>query len=292
MKKKKTYWSSKLNIVLFSVMMLMLLAFIVCGIIVLADAVSQFSAGAESYTASYESTYALAVIFFTMCIYACAYVTYLIIYFVRRKKLDQDSTIKIKSNDLEDKETIKLRKTFDAEIIEENAPDVGIPLCSFTQEHGELDEKTYKNFIKFVTIRPTVYILFLIACMEAVVCFFIIFSLSAFFVLTGLLLVAVILDIVNYFFATPNRMYKKAKKNPVPSLVRIYDNRIEEVASLMSGKEIIYVCRYDYSIVKDTVKYLFIKSRNEKAIVGIMVDKEKIGEEKVNFILNKISNKA
>ena len=292
MKKKKTYWSSKLNIVLFSVMMLILLAFIVCGIIVLADAVSQFSAGAESYTASYELTYALAVIFFTMCIYACAYVTSLIIYFVRRKKLDQDSTIKIKSNDLEDKETIKLRKTFDAEVIEENAPDVGIPLCSFTQEHSELDEKTYKNFIKFLTIRPTVYILFLIACMEAVVCFFIIFSLSAFFFLTGLLLIAVILDIVNYFFVTPTRMYKKAKKNPVPSLVRIYDNRIEEVSSLMSGKEIIYVCRYDYSIVKDTEKYLFIKSRNEKAIVGIMVDKEKIGEEKVNFILNKIRNKA
>ena len=141
-------------------------------------------------------------------------------------------------------------------------------------------------------LKSTIMIEILILLVAGLCCILIPYALTLALVLLGLLVVAAVLDVLNLLIFLPNRMYKKSQKNPVPTLVRVYADRIEEITSLMSGSEIIYVCKYDYSVVKDAGKYLFIKSRNEKAIVGIMVSKEKLGEENVNLLLNKITIKA
>ena len=60
MKKKKGYWSSKLNITLFAIMMALVLALFVCGIIVIADVINQLSAGNESYVANYNLDFILS----------------------------------------------------------------------------------------------------------------------------------------------------------------------------------------------------------------------------------------
>ena len=291
MKKKKGYFSKTSRVVLFSIMMAFFLACAVISIIMIVDATKQASQGQE-YVANYDLTFALTFIFMSTGVYGVFYFITSIIYLVNKNKIDEESNIKIRSNGSEDKETIKLRKTFDAEIIEENAPGEGAPLHSYTTNPEEIDEVEYKKFIKFLMLKSTIMVEILILLVAGLCCILIPYALTLALVLLGLLVVAAVLDILNLLIFLPNRMYKKSQKNPVPTLVRVYADRIEEVTSLMSGSEIIYVCKYDYSVVKDAGKYLFIKSRNEKAIVGIMVSKEKLGEENVNLLLNKMTIKA
>ena len=291
MKKKKGYFSKTSRVVLFSIMMAFLLACVVISIIMIVDATKQASQGQE-YVANYDLTFALTFIFMSTGVYGVFYFITFIIYLVNKNKIDEESNIKIRSNGSEDKETIKLRKTFDAEIIEENAPGEGAPLHSYTTNPEEIEEAEYKKFIKFLMLKSTIMIEILILLVAGLCCILIPYALTLALVLLGLLVVAAVLDVLNLLIFLPNRMYKKSQKNPVPTLVRVYADRIEEITSLMSGSEIIYVCKYDYSVVKDAGKYLFIKSRNEKAIVGIMVSKEKLGEENVNLLVNKITIKA
>lgn len=291
MKKKKGYFSKTSRVVLFSIMMAFFLACVVISIIMIVDATKQASQGQE-YVANYDLTFALTFIFMSTGVYGVFYFITFIIYLVNKNKIDEESNIKIRSNGSEDKETIKLRKTFDAEIIEENAPGEGAPLYSYTTNPEEIDEVEYKKFIKFLMFKSTIMVEILILLVAGLCCILIPYALTLALILLGLLVVAAVLDILNLLIFLPNRMYKKSQKNPVPTLVRVYADRIEEVTSLMSGSEIIYVCKYDYSVVKDAGKYLFIKSRNEKAIVGIMVSKEKLGEENVNLLLNKMTIKA
>lgn len=291
MAKKKGYFSKTSRVVLFSIMMTFLLACLIISIYMIVDATRQASEGHE-YIVNYELSFALTFIYVSTGVYGVFYFITLMIYIANKDKIPEESSIKIKSNGTEDKETLRLRKTFDAEVIEENAPEVGAPLFSYTESADEVDEAAYKSFIRFLMLRSTILVEALIFVMAGLVCILIPYTLSAALILLGMLLVAAVLAIINTVSYLPNRMYKKTKKNPVPTLIRIYDNRIEEVTSLMSGSEIIYVCKYDFSAVKETEKYLYIKSRNEKAIVGIMVSKEKAGQENVNLILNKISAKS
>ena len=292
MKKKKGYWSSKLNIALFAIMMALVLALFVCGIIVIADVINQLAAGNESYVANYNLSYAITLIFIVTVLYAIGYGVYLVFYFVRRKKISEESNIKIKDNGLEDKETIKLRKTFNAEVIEENAPESGIPLYNVVLEAKQIEEKPYKNFIRFLTVGQTLLLLLLLLAGVGIAFILLVFNSILFYVLIGVFFLIFLFGLINYLFITPNLMYKKNGVNPLPSSVRIYDNRIEEVTVLMSGKEIIYVCKYDISKIKDAGDYLFIKSRDQKAIVGIMLKKEKIGLDKINFVIEKVKNKS
>ena len=290
MKKNKGYFSRPIRVVLFSIMMAWLLACVVIAIIMIVDATNQASQG-QPYVADYNLSFALTFIFMSTGVYGAFYFITFIIYLKTKDKYEE-SNIMIKSNGVEDKETVRLRKTFDAEVIENNAPEVGAPLFSYTIIADEIEEKEYKDFIKFLMFKSSVVIVILLVILAGICGAMIPFGLILFLILIGLLLISAVLWILNCRVFIPNKMYKKAQKNPVPTLIRVYDNRIEEVTSLMSGSEIIYVCKFDNSVVKDTDKYLFIKSRNEKAIVGIMVSKSKLDEEKVNFILNKISTKA
>ena len=292
MKKKKTYWSNKLNIITFAGMMIFLLASLVVSIVLLADIISQYNRGITEYIANYEITFALTFIYIATTLYAIFYAVYLILYFVKKKKIDDESNIKIKSNGLEDKETIKLRKTYDADVIEENAPDTGSPIYFGTQDNKEIEPKPYKKFIRFLLLRQLVYTLILLIIAIGVIFALIVINMILFFVLLGIALALAIFVVVNYFFITPNMMYKRMKTNPLSSSIRIYDDRVEEASFLMSGKEIVYICKFNFSKVKEDEKYLYIKSRNEKAIVGLMINKEKVGEDNVNFVLNKVKNKS
>ena len=118
---------------------------------------------------------------------------------------------------------------------------------------------------------------------------FVIFtSLVFYIVLVSLCVLTLIFIYVFFLIVGPSNFYKKALTNEYPASLRIYDDKVEEVNLFPDGKELRYVCKYEFSKCREFDHYLFVKTRNVKQIVGILINKDDVGEEKINYIKEKL----
>ena len=289
MKNKKNYWSNPLNIALFSIMMALLGAILVCFIILFVDSIVQANNGSGKYVMNSNLAYAFAIISIITAFYGLFYAVTLIVYFLRKKKKENETNVKIKTNDLEDKEVIKMRKTFDAEVIEENAPNNGVPTYIHVVEEHNIDKKTYNSFIRYLMLNTTLMMAGLCLAGLALTFVLIVLNRMMFIILVSILGALLIAVLVFYLIVTPNIMYKKMIANKMPTSIRIYKDRVEEVAPLATGKEIIYVFDYKYSKCKEINNCFCMRSKNGKIIVGLIIEEDKIEKEKIDFIKNKMN---
>ncbi len=284
---KNKYFSNRINVILFSFMMLVLSALLGCFIYLFIDVMVQAKSGTD-YVFNQDLGTAFVIIATICLVYGVFYASHLISYFLKKHRKYDEGNIKVKLADGADNKVVdKLQQRFNAEIIEneQNSP---VPTCFYVEEEHNHSKKTIFHFIMYLTL-PTYLILMGVCVACAAIILVVLFnSLVPLIAVESFFATILIFGTVLMMIVYPNMFYKRITENKMPSSIRIYDDRVEEVNLLATGQEIRYICRYEFANAKEYDHYLFVKGRSEKAIVGILVDKNRLTEDQIAFIKGKI----
>ena len=112
-----------------------------------------------------------------------------------------------------------------------------------------------------------------------------------FWILLGFFTLFLIMILFINLYYVPNKLYQRTVNNKLPTSVRAYEDRVDEIQLLPTGEQIIVTCRYEFSKHKVVDHYLFVKTKNDKATSALLLDMNKLGEEMSNYIISNIKKK-
>ena len=288
--KSNSYFSKVFNIILFSLMITIASAEFVCFVYLVIDAIVQASKGSGEYVSNVPFLNAFVIISIILVSYSLLYLVHLITYFVKKKRDESGTNIQVKLNDsknIHDKEIDYAAKKLGADIVEneQNSP---TPTYYRVIENTNYDKKIVNKFYLFL-IGPTILGMFGLALLVAALFgVALLWNIILFYVLEGIALAVIIFMLVVFFYITPNKFYKKLTDNKFPKSVRIYSDRVEEIQLLADGEEVRYIWKYEYTKMKEDEDYIFLRTRNSKVIVGLLIKKSNFEEEEINYIKEKL----
>lgn len=289
--KKKSYWSSLFNIITFAIMMLFLLAIVVCFIILIADATIQARSGQPEYVPDRDFLTFFAVLCIVAAPYTLFYLCTLIVFFNKRKRVESGSNIKIQLNnsqEIKDGDAKMLNKKYDAEVVDDSLPVQGNLKYTYVSESRDYDKKIVRRFAYYLAQEQIIVFVLLDLLVFAFAALMYFINPILFWILLVLGVASVAFNVYLFFFATPNKIYKRTVENKLPNSLRVYEDRLEEVNVLGTGEEIKYVFNYQFTKYKNDGNYLFLKTKNDKLTIGLLIDKNKVGEEIINYVLSSI----
>lgn len=272
-------------------MMIFLLGLLASIIYIMIDAINQGRSGASEYVPNNEFLNVLSIILIVAGSYSLFYFVTVFIYIFKRSKR-KDNSIEMNLNNKEtinDEEIRKLSKKMDINITnEENNSNV--------RHIVVIDKPFYSKGIiyKYVLfMTSSQFLLFLLVSLAFIIIsiplFFVSFFLFLVFIIIGGILLLTTLFI--FLFLGPNKYYERVKANLMPISFKIFDDKIEQTNLLVDGQEIRFICRFDNCKTKEIDNYIFIRNKNGKVIVGMLIDKSKMKEEAYLFLNERIKNK-
>ena len=293
MKQKSGYFSNTKKLIMFVICMLFLFAIIVCSIILISDAAAQARSGASEYTPNYQFLYFFATLVIAFVPYLVIYlITVFIYYYKNRNKGYQPSVVVRVKGDSEQIQNIYDRFGSDPIYGDMHAE---VPLYIHVNEKHEFTKGEIFNFAMFL-IWPQLLITIGILAILYLVIFFVVLPLDliTFYVALGFASLVTLIVAYVYFYFVPSKLYKRIVNNRLPTSLRVFNDRIEEASLLVDGSEFSYVFNYDKTRFMNTKKFIYVKgviAGKEKTIAGVLIRKENVKQEIVDFIIKKYKNK-
>ena len=294
MNNKQKYWSSRLNIILFMIMMVLTATLITLFAILLADATKQAASGASTFEPDRDLLTVFIVVIAVFVPYTVIYIVSVIYFFIKRERATRGTSIKIqlsKNKEIKSDEAKRMDKRFGAEIVDDSFETKGNLRYTYVLDEHEVNKPIIWKFTFYLLQENFILMLLLLLAGYGISIVLLFTSPILFWIIVSFLTLVLIFLLVFNLYIVPNNQYKRTLKNTYPTSVRAYEDRVDEVQVMPSGESIIYSCRYEYSKFKESGHYLFIKTRNEKVTTALLLDKDKLGEEMSNYIISNIKKK-
>ena len=274
MKKKNSYFSKKLNLTFFIILMVTLVFSLTCFIILVADAAGQHLGPNDTYVPTNKTFFDFYLVYLLVQLaYIFAYIIHLILYFTGKEKNKTNPVIENRKTPVEGE-------------VEQNMP---VPTYIYLNDKTNLeyDKKTVRAFCNYLTLP--FFIEMLVVCFVflafAVACFF--FEKVLFWIFLGAFIVFIGFVLINQFILLPNKLYKSFNSNKISNSIRLYEDRVECVYPFQSGDELTYKFFYDSSKMKEHNDLIFIRNKGLKQASGTMFRKSILEEEALNYLRDK-----
>ena len=262
--------------------------------ILLGDAINQAAGGSSTFVPDRGLMTAFIVVVMIFGPYTVVYITSVVLFFIKRERANGGSNVLIKLNNdkvIQSEEVKKMNKRFNAEIVDDTIETKGNLKYTYVLEEHETNKSIIWKFAFYLLQENFLVMLLLILAGYGISIVLLFTNQILFWILLGFFTLFLIMILFINLYYVPNKLYQRTVNNKLPTSVRAYEDRVDEIQLLPTGEQIIVTCRYEFSKHKVVDHYLFVKTKNDKATSALLLDMNKLGEEMSNYIISNIKKK-
>ena len=274
--------------------MVLLATMITLFSVLLGDAINQAASGSTTFTPDRDLMTVFIVVIIIFVPYTVIYIVSIILFFVKRERASRGSNVLIKLNkdeNVQSEEIKKMNKRFNAEIVDDTIETKGNLKYTYVLEEHETNKNIIWKFAFYLLQENFLVMLLLILAGYGISIVLLFTNQILFWILLGFFTVILALVLFINLYYVPNKLYQRTVNNKLPTSIRAYEDRVDEIQLLPTGEQIIYTCKYEFSKYKVMGHYLFVKTKNEKVTTALLLNMDKLGEEMSNYIISNIKKK-
>ncbi|MBO5578769.1 MAG: hypothetical protein J5955_06700 [Bacilli bacterium] len=286
---KKKYFSSPINIILFTICMIGVATLIGSIAYLFIDAGMQAKNGSGEYVAPYDFIYFLVIFFILFIAYLLIYLFSVFMFYRRRKDEGENELITVKMTTnlgVGNEEIKKFTKLTKASMVDNDSIEVTpmVPKYSYLSEERNYTKAEIYDFVLFLTRGSIIVsdgaLLFAFGLAFVVM----MFNMTLFYVLIAILGVIFVIVNVFQFYAIPANFYKRLIANKAPVSLKVFEDRVEESTLLATGDEVTYTYPFGELAIKDKKDSMYIKAINKKVIMGCFIRRREELKEALAYI--------